>query len=103
MLIKAGFSRKIPKNKRINKSRLLKGERGIWQRRYWEHVIRYDWDFEKHVDYIHFNPVKHKLVECAIDWPYSTFHRYVKDGICPRNWGMSPEMQESFSVVGELM
>ncbi len=102
MLIKTGFSRKIPKNERINKSRVLKGERGIWQRRYWEHVIRDDWDFEKHVDYIHFNPVKHKLVECAIDWPYSTFHRYVKDGIYPGNWAMSPEMQESFSVLGEL-
>jgi len=95
MLIKAGFSRKIPKVERINKSRLLKGERGIWQRRFWEHMIRDDRDFEKHVDYIHFNPVKHQLVKHVIDWPYSSFHRYVRDGIYTKDWAMPLEMQTS--------
>ncbi len=58
MLIKSGFSRQIPKRERINKSRRTKGERGIWQRRYWEHLIRDEHDYEKHVDYIHNNPVR---------------------------------------------
>ena len=61
-LIKSGFSRLLPKTERINKSRIRKGERGIWQRRYWEHLIRDDADYEKHVDYIHYNPVKHGYV-----------------------------------------
>jgi hypothetical protein len=62
-------------------------ETGIWQRRFWEHVIRDDADFERHVDYIHFNPVKHRHVTRVCDWPYSSFHRYVKDGLLPADWG----------------
>ncbi len=62
-LIKAGFSRQIPKTERISESRKSKGERGIWQRRYWEHLIRDDEDFARHVDYIHYNPVKHGYVD----------------------------------------
>ncbi|MEI6209946.1 MAG: transposase [Desulfuromonadales bacterium] len=57
-LIKAGFSRALIKDEKVSESRLAKGERGIWQRRYWEHLIRDDDDFARHVDYIHFNPVK---------------------------------------------
>ncbi len=67
MLIKAGFSRCIPDDELINKSRQKKGERGIWQRRYWEHLIRDEDDYEKHVNYIHYNPVKHGYVNAAID------------------------------------
>jgi putative transposase len=63
------------------------GEIALWQRRYWEHTIRNDKDFERHVDYIHFNPVKHGLVTRVEDWRYSSFHRYVRDGILPRDWG----------------
>jgi putative transposase len=87
MLIKAGFSRRIPAGERRNKSRMTKGERGIWQRRYWEHAIRDAHDYAAHVDYTHYNPVKHGLVKCVKDWPYSSFHRYVRSCIYPDNWG----------------
>ncbi|MDT4292021.1 transposase [Methylomonas sp. MO1] len=86
MLIKAGFSRQIPKNERINTSRLAKGERGIWQRRYWEHLIRDETDYPRHMDYVHWNPVKHGFLSRVIDWPHSTFHRYVKNGVYQPNW-----------------
>jgi putative transposase len=58
----------------------------LWQRRYWEHTIRDDGDFARHVDYIHFNPVKHGLVSRPRDWPYSSFHLYVRRGILPADW-----------------
>ena len=87
MLIKAGFSRQLPKLEQINDSRKSKGERGIWQRRYWEHLIRDEKDFERHVDYIHYNPVKHSHVKRAVDWPYSTIHEYIMQGLLDRNWG----------------
>ena len=87
MLIKSGFSRQLPKQEQINKSRKRKGERGIWQRRYWEHLIRDENDFEKHVDYVHFNPVKHGYVKMAVDWPYSTIHEYIMKNLLDRHWG----------------
>jgi len=59
----------------------------IWQRRFWEHTIRDEADFAAHFDYIHFNPVKHGHVNRVSDWVYSTFHRHVKNGIYPRDWG----------------
>src|SRR5262249_5054826 len=62
------------------------GERALWQRRFWEHTIRDETDFERHVDYIHFNPVKHGLVSKVIDWPHSSFHRYVRQGMLPQDW-----------------
>ena len=67
-------------------SKIAKREKGIWQRRYWEHAIRDDADFERHVDYIHYNPVKHRLVTRVADWPFSSFHRYVEQGILPADW-----------------
>jgi len=67
-------------------SKLKKREKGIWQRRYWEHAIRDDADFERHVDYIHFNPVRHGLVARVRDWSFSSFHRYVKQGRLPLDW-----------------
>jgi len=85
-LIKAGFSRLIPPGERRSESRIKRGERGIWQRRYWEHLIRDERDFRHHVDYIHWNPVKHGWVECVGDWPYSSFHDYVRRGIYPVDW-----------------
>ncbi len=66
-----------------------KGEYNLWQRRFWEHTIRDDADLERHVDYIHFNPVKHGLVRRVKDWPYSSFARYVRRGILPVDWGGS--------------
>jgi putative transposase len=59
----------------------------VWQNRFWEHLIRNDHDFQNHLDYIHYNPVKHGLVANPGDWPASTFHRYVKAGLYPANWG----------------
>lgn len=65
----------------------LRGEYNLWQRRFWEHRIRDESDFYSHVNYIHFNPVKHGLVKEVIEWPYSSFHRYVREGRLARNWG----------------
>ena len=84
--IKSGFSRALDKEERVSQSRASKQERGIWQRRFWEHVIRDETDFERHVDYIHYNPVKHGYVQRAMDWPHSSFHRYVQQGILPLGW-----------------
>jgi putative transposase len=85
-LIKSAFSHSLPSGERISDSRAAKGERGIWQRRYWEHTIRDQNDFARHVDYVHINPVKHGLVPRVRDWPYSSFHRMVKLGIYPEDW-----------------
>jgi|ERR1700728_1575609 len=63
------------------------GEIALWQRRFWEHTIRNEKDFERHVDYIHYNPVKHGLVTRVCDWPYSSFHRFVRLGFLPVDWG----------------
>lgn len=101
MLIKAGFSRQIPKDERRNNSRIAKGERGIWQRRYWEHVIRDERDYAKHLDYVHYNPVKHRYVERVADWPYSTFHRYLKAGVYSEDWAGNPEENHDDTRYGE--
>ena len=84
-LIKTGFSRRLPAGERISQSRVAKGERGIRQRRYWEHTIRDERDFARHVDDIHINPVKHGLVTRVRDWPHSSFHRMVKLGDHPED------------------
>jgi len=85
-LIKATFSRALPQGEAVSRSRTNKGERGIWQRRYWEHTLRDESDFARHADYIHFNPVKHGHVARVQDWPYSSFHRMVKRGVYPADW-----------------
>jgi len=85
-LIKSGFSRGLdPAVRSVSKVR--KREKGIWQRRYWEHAIRDDTDLERHIDYIHFNPVKHGHVTRVVDWPHSSFHRYVERGLLAADWG----------------
>jgi REP-associated tyrosine transposase len=61
-------------------------ENALWQRRFWEHTIRSEADFARHVDYIHFNPVKHRIVTRLRDWPYSSFHRYVRQGLLADDW-----------------
>ena len=86
-LIKHDFSCGLRGNPNRSPSKLAKREKGIWQRRFWEHAIRDDADLSRHVDYIHFNPVKHGLVLRACDWPYSSFHRYVARELLPANWG----------------
>ncbi|HWL30989.1 MAG TPA: transposase [Xanthobacteraceae bacterium] len=85
-LIKARFSRALPAGEQISESRIGKGERGIWQRRYWEHTLRDENDFARHADYIHFNPVKHGLSTRVVDWPHSSFHRMVRLGVYPADW-----------------
>lgn len=79
--IKMLFSRAIPAGEALSRSRALRGERGIWQRRYWEHTIRDERDYAAHFDYIHFNPVKHGLVSEVAEWPFSSYHRAVASGI----------------------
>jgi putative transposase len=94
---KSGFSRGLPVSPTRSTSKIAKREKGIWQRRYWEHAIRDDADFERHVDYIHYNPVKHGLVTRVVDWPHSGFHRYVEQGILPMDWaGNAKELSGSF-------
>ncbi len=74
----------------MSESRTRRRTASIWQRRFWEHQIHDDIDMERHVDYIHFNPVKHGLVSTASDWPYSTFGRFVRSGLYPADWGGNP-------------
>jgi putative transposase len=61
----------------------------VWQHRYWERLIRDERDLLAHIDYVHYNPVRHGLVERALDWPHSSFHRFVRDGALPPDWGTS--------------
>ena len=86
-LFKSSFSRAMAPAEARTASKIAKREKGIWQRRYWEHTIRDDADLERHVDYIHYNPVKHGLVARVADWPHSSFHRYVEQGVLPVDWG----------------
>jgi putative transposase len=86
-----GFSKALPRNELRSAVRQRRGERGIWQRRYWEHLIRDEADFRAHMDYIHINPVKHGLVENVIGWPHSTFHRLVEQGFYPSDWAGANE------------
>jgi putative transposase len=97
-LIKSGFSRGLDAQPR-SESKILKREKGIWQRRYWEHAIRDDADFERHVDYIHFNPVKHGYVTRVVDWPHSSFHQFVERGELAADWG--GDMREIRGSFGE--
>jgi putative transposase len=84
-LIKSCFTRELVKLG-VGLSRNVRGEYDLWQRRYWEHTIRDEDDFARHVDYILYNPVKHGLVERVVDWPYSSFHRYVRKGLYSSDW-----------------
>ncbi len=84
--IKAAFVRALTRNGvRVRRNR--RGEADVWQRRYWEHRIRDERDLRAHIDYIHFNPVKHGHAACAVDWPYSTIHEHIRRGWLPTDWG----------------
>lgn len=89
--IKARFTKSFLENKGkysgIGVSKRGKGERTVWQHRFWEHMIRDEDDFRRHVDYIHYNPFKHGLVSNVVDWPWSSFHRYVREGNYTSDWG----------------
>ena len=88
-LIKSDFSKRLPSSERRSDVRIARGERGIWQRRFWEHLVRDERDFAAHMDYVHINPLKHGLVERVVDWPYSTFHRCVEAGMYAKDWGVA--------------
>jgi putative transposase len=91
--IKIRFVQAIPRTERRSGARISRGERGVWQRRFWEHVIRDDADYQRHVDYIHVNPLKHGYVKQVADWPYSTFYRLVAKGIYPPDWAGDPDSE----------
>jgi len=85
-LIKGTFSRSVETGERRRESRVLRRERGLWQRRFWEHAIRDQQDFNNHVAYIHINPVKHGFAERAVDWKHSSIHRHIENGQCDPSW-----------------
>jgi len=84
--IKIAFTKALPKTEGISPVRAARGERGIWQRRFWEHTIRDEEDYSAHMDYVHINPVKHGLVSHVRDWPHSSFHRCVSRGVYAPDW-----------------
>jgi putative transposase len=93
-LIKTAFARGIPIGERLSQRRQRVGERGIWQRRFWEHMIRDERDFSSHVDYIHYNPLKHGHVQRVSDWPHSSFHQYVSEGVYPSDWASESKIRD---------
>ena len=84
-LFKYYFSAKLPNNKTVSDSKIKRREKGIWQRRFWEHSIRDEKDLHKHIDYIHFNPMKHYKI-APKDWKYSSFMKFVTAGFYEINW-----------------
>jgi putative transposase len=98
-LIKSGFSRGLAAAPSRTSRHIGKREKGLWQRRYWEHVIRGERDLCRHIDYVHFNPVKHGLVSRVVDWPHSSFHQYVEREELPADWG--GDMREITGSFGE--
>jgi len=94
--IKTGFSKSLPATEQRSAVMVRRGERGVWQRRYWEHPIRDDRDYAVHMDYVHFNPIKHGLVDRPADWPFSSFRRCIARGLWAADWlGGGPEPSEA--------
>ena len=85
-LIKNYFSRGLKKGEYVESNRCKRGGRGIWQRRFWEHLIQHEKDYQRHLDYIHYNPVKHGYVARPGDWPYTSFHKCVRRGLYEMDW-----------------
>jgi len=92
----------------VSASRMKRGERGVWQRRFWEHLISDQSDFTRHMDYIHYNPVKHGHVKCPHQWEHSSFHRWVREGIYRPDWMCQcrkdseiPDFEDIAHLVGE--
>jgi putative transposase len=84
--IKKRFSWAMPSIEARSQVQLGRAERGIWQRRFWEHTVRDERDFAAHMDYIHINPVKHGVASFPASWPFSSFHRAVRQGLYPAHW-----------------
>ena len=78
----------------ISEARRREHRRGVWQPRFWEHILETDDDFERHFDYIHYNPVKHGHARCPVDWPWSSFHRWVRAGVYPKRWAYRADGRE---------
>ncbi len=99
-LIKGVFSRKCDARYKseVSAARKHKKEQAVWQRRFWEHLIRDERDFTNHVEYIHYNPVKHGLVNTPEKWPYSSFHRYVENGLYNLDWGAGDALKFAENV-----
>ena len=95
--IKAGFARHCG----LDHASARRRDSGLWQPRFWEHLVRDEADFAVHMDYLHYNPVKHGLVTRVIDWPYSSFHRAVRHGVYAPDWGGSAQMVAGSSTYGE--
>jgi putative transposase len=93
-LIKSSFARAIAPGERLSARRQIKHERGIWQRRFWEHAIRDRRDLDAHFDYLHYNPVKPGGVRRVADWPHSSFHRCIRLGLYPSNWAAPLDIRE---------
>ena len=85
-LIKNRFARALPKQEARGAVRVARNERGIWQRRFWEHLIRDEADYARHIEYCYINPLEHGLVTRVRDWPYSSFHRDVRAEVFPLDW-----------------
>ncbi len=98
-IIKEGFTKRLKLNATDHLSRLTRNEKGVWQRRFWEHQIRDDEDYINHIHYCYINPVKHQWVKRVRDWPYSTFHRDVKRGLFPIDWAGRDEFEGRFGEV----
>ena len=90
-MLKGHFSRSLEKSERISESRKKRGERSIWQRRFWVHSITGQQDYNRHMNYIHWNPVKHGHIKQVIESPYSSLHQLVSEAIYPSNWGHAGE------------
>jgi REP-associated tyrosine transposase len=100
-LFTKGYLEQVGPGEMRNDSRMSRGEAAIWQRRFWEHTIRDEEDLNRHRDYIHYNPVKHGLVKSVSDWPWSSFHRYMKMGYYEAGWGDAAEESLKTMECGE--
>ncbi len=99
MLVKQAFTRRLQAGGVLEPAAAasrVRGRRSLWQNRFWEHQITDDDDFQRHVDYIHFNPVKHGWVLRAREWPYSSLHKYVRAGRLPADWGIDAAIRGEF-------
>lgn len=95
-LIKTRFAKALPVYERRGPTHKTSKEGGVWQRRFWEHLIRDEADYARHVEYCYINPVKHGLVSRVRDWPHSSFHRDVERGLVPIDWAGDVNMPGEF-------
>jgi len=99
--LKAGFTFSLGRAAGLSLPLRTEGGRQLWQRRYWEHCLRDEDDLRRHIDYIHFNPVKHGWAQRAADWPYSSFQRHVRLGSYAEDWGVAEGLAEMSGNRGE--